>query len=306
MPQRTRREIKTSIDMVGQRPGPGPRIVAIRQMAQRFTYATLVLASFALLMLSKADTALVDGVRAKVVDAFAPILDAVSRPVTAGQEMVATVHEMTRLHEENARLREENERLLRWQTAARALEAENASLRDLLDYVPAPTARAISGRVIGDHGGAFAHSVILNAGSRDGVRKGQAAVTGDGLVGRVAEVGRLSSRVLLITDLNSRVPVLVETTRTRAILAGDNRERPRLMRLPNGAAVSSGDRIVTSGHAGALPPGIPVGIVASVTEGLIEVQPFVDRHRLEYVLVADTGLTGILASDPSASDGADQ
>ncbi len=272
-------------------------------MAQRFTYVALVLASFTLLILSKADTALVDGLRAKVVDAFAPILEVVTRPIDAGQQAIATVHEMARLHEENERLREENARLRRWQVAARALEAENASLRELLDYVPAPRARAISGRVIGDQGGAFAHSVILNAGARDGVRKGQAAVTGDGLVGRVAEVGRLSSRLLLITDLNSRVPVLVETTRTRAILAGDNRERPQLMRLPNGATVSSGDRIVTSGHAGALPPGIPVGIVGAVTDGRIEVQPFVDRHRLEYVQVIDMGLTGILDSGPPAGGG---
>ncbi|CCQ72943.1 Cell shape-determining protein MreC [Magnetospira sp. QH-2] len=263
-------------------------------MIQRFTYVSLILAAFTLLMLSKADTVLVDRFRAQVVDAFAPILDLVTRPVDAMDRVIAEVQELGHLREENARLREENIRLLQWQSAARNLESENVSLRELSAYVPPTNATFVTGRVIGDQGGAFAHSLILNAGQRDGVKKGQAALTGDGLVGRVASVGHRSARILLITDLNSRIPVLVESTRTRAILAGDNQDRPRLMYLPNGATVSPGDRIITSGHAGALPPGVPVGIVSSVTDGLVQVQPFVDRHRLEYLRVVDLGLTGIL------------
>lgn len=269
-------------------------------MAQRFTYVSLALVAFTLMMLAKAETTVVEGFRNKVVDAFAPILDVVSRPVEAGNQLIAEVHDLTRLRTENTRLHAENARLLRWQSAARQLEYENTGLRDLLGYVPPPEASYVTARVIGDPGGAFAHSVILNAGTREGVRKGLAAVTGDGLAGRVAGVGYRSARVLLITDLNSRVPVLVESTRTRAILAGDNRDRPRLIHLPTGAAVSPGDRIVTSGHAGALPPGIPVGIVAAVSEGMVEIQPFVDRYRLELLRVVDTGLTGILSgSDPA-------
>ncbi|GAB6053801.1 rod shape-determining protein MreC [Magnetospira thiophila] len=282
--------------MVGQRPGSAPRIIALRHVAQRFTYIALILAAFTLLMLSKADTALVERFQTQVIDAFAPILETVARPVDAVNNMIGEIRELGRLREENARLREENTRLLQWQMVARNLESENQSLRGLAELVPPPDATFVTAQVIGDQGGAFAHSLILNAGERDGVRKGQAAVTGDGLVGRVASVGQRSSRILLITDLNSRIPVLVESTRTRAILAGDNQDRPRLMYLPNGASVSPGDRIITSGHAGALPPGVPVGIIASVTDGLVQVQPFVDRHRLEYLRVVDVGLTGILQS----------
>ena len=98
-------------------------------------------------------------------------------------------------------------------------------------------------------------SLILNAGAREGVRKGSPVVTGDGLVGRIAGVGYRSARVLLITDLNSRIPVLVEPTGMRAILAGDNSDRPRLIRLPPGATVSPGERVSTSGRAGAFPAG---------------------------------------------------
>jgi len=121
-------------------------------------------------------------------------------------------------------------------------------------------------------------------------------LSGEGLVGRVAQVGHHASRIMLITDITSRIPVVLENTRTRAILAGDNTDRPRLIYVPAGTQVSPGDRIVTSGHAGAFPAGISVGVVSSVGDSSIRVQPFVDRGRLEIVRVMDFGLSGVLKS----------
>jgi rod shape-determining protein MreC len=198
------------------------------------------------------------------------------------------------LHDENERLYRDRERLLQWQTVARHLEAENATLRQLLKFVPEPDARFVTARVIADSGGAFAHSLLLSAGASSGVGKGQAVVTGEGLVGRIAGVGDGAARVLLITDLNSRIPVLVGSDRTRAILAGDNSNRPKLLYLKPDAVIAEGDQVVTSGHAGAFPPGLAIGAVASVSDGEIRVTPFVERSRLEYVRVVDYGLTGIL------------
>lgn len=266
----------------------------IKGLIQRFAYVGLVAAAFGLMLLGKADVPLAERIRTQVTDALAPILDVLSRPVATVSDVVDQVRELASLHEENAGLREDKVRLLQWQTVARRLEAENTALRALLNFVPGPEASYVTARVIGDTGGAFAHTLLLNAGFRAGVRKGQAVVTGDGLVGRVAGVGNRSTRVILITDLNSHIPVLVERTRTRAILAGDNSEVLRLIRLPPGAEVSPGDRVVTSGHGDAFPPGLPVGVVASVSDAGIGVQPFVERSRLEYVRVVDFGLRGIL------------
>ena len=99
-------------------------------------------------------------------------------------------------HLEDADLRSANERLLQWQSAARRLDAENQTLRGMLNFQSAPESRYVTARVIGDTGGAFVHSVILNAGADAGVLRGQAAVTGVGLVGRVTHVGSRSARVL--------------------------------------------------------------------------------------------------------------
>ena len=268
--------------------------VPIKGLIQRFAYVGLVAAAFGLMLLGKADVLLVERIRTQVTDALAPILDVLSRPIATVSDVVDQVRELASLREENAGLREDKARLLQWQMVARRLEAENTALRALLDFVPGPEASYVTARVIGDTGGAFAHALVLNAGFRAGVRKGQAVVTGDGLVGRVAGVGTRSTRVILITDLNSHIPVLVERSRTRAILAGDNSAVLRLIRLPPGAEVSPGDRIVTSGHGGAFPPGLPVGVVAAVSDAGIGVQPFVERSRLEYVRVVDFGLKGIL------------
>ena len=268
--------------------------VPIKGLIQRFAYVGLVAAAFGLMLLGKADVFVAERIRTQVTDALAPILDVLSRPVATVSDMVDQIRELASLREENAGLREDKVRLLQWQAVARRLEAETKALRALLNFVPGPEASYVTARVIGDTGGAFAHILVLDAGYRTGVRKGQAVVTGDGLIGRVAGVGTRSTRVILITDLNSHIPVLVERTRTRAILAGDNTEVLRLIRLPPGAEVSPGDRVVTSGHGGAFPPGLPVGVVASVSDAGIGVQPFVERSRLEYVRVVDFGLRGIL------------
>ena len=266
----------------------------IRSLTHRFAFLGLVIAAFALMLIGKADVAMMERFRSQVTDSVAPILDMMSRPVATANEVIAKVRVLTEIRQENESLRLDKDRLLHWQTVARKLEAENKALRDQLNYVPGPQASYVSARVIADTGGAFAHSLLLNIGAQPGVTKGQAVVTGDGLVGRVAGVGDRSTRVLLITDLNSRIPVLIEATRTRGILAGNNTNRPRFIHLPPGATVSPGDRIVTSGHGGAFPVGLPVGLVDAVNDGGISVQPFVPRDRLEYVRVLDYGLKGIL------------
>ena len=269
---------------------------SIRTVAQRFLYLGLVGTAFALMLLGKADVLLVERMRAHVTDAVAPILDFASRPVASVKEMINEVQAMVALKSENDRLLQERARLLQWQAVARKLEAENKALKSLLNFKSSASTNFLSARVIADAGGAFAHSIVLNIGKRDGVKNGQAVVTGEGLVGRVAIVGSRSTQVLLVTDLNSRIPILVESTRARAILAGNNSNQPKLILLPANARVPQGDRIITSGHAGVFPPGIPIGVVASIGDAGIDVQSFARRNALEFVRVIDYGLEGVLSS----------
>jgi len=266
----------------------------VKTLAHRFAFMALMLAAVALIVLGRIDVTTVEKARIQIVDAVMPILDALSQPVVTVNRLVGEGQKILVVRSENASLREERDRLMKWQAAARRLEAENRLLKELLNFKSNPAVSFISGRVVADTGGAFVQSMILNAGSNVGVRKGQAVVTGDGLLGRVASAGKLSSRVLLITDLNSRIPVVIESSRVRAIMAGTNANRPRLTHLPTGAVIASGDRIVTSGHGGVFPAGLPVGIVSSGQDGAFNVQLFINRDRVEYVRIIDYGLRGII------------
>jgi rod shape-determining protein MreC len=280
---------------VRHRPENILRITApLRGFAHRFAYVFLLAAALGILLLGKADPLVFQRARTTVTDITAPVLDALSRPAVTVSHVIEEARELARLREENIILRAENERLLKWQNAARTLLAENKQLQELLGFSPAQDARSVTARVIGDSGGAFVRSVLVNAGARDGVRKGNAALSGKGLLGRVAEVGERSARVLLINDLNSRIPVVIERSRERAILAGDNSVTPRLLYLPITTTVQVGDRVVTSGHGGAFPVGLPVGVVTSIADDGVRVLPFADATNIEYVRLMDYGLEGIL------------
>jgi rod shape-determining protein MreC len=278
-----------------KRPGPVSRFAApLKLFAQRFTFLGLIAAAVGLMVLGKAETAVVERVRMIVVDAFVPILDAIARPVATANQAFDRVNEIVHVHAENARLREENARLLQWQSVARKLEAENHSLRDMLRFAPEAPVSFASARVVGHGGGSFLRAVLVTAGARDGVAKGQAAVTGDGLAGRVTEVGERSARVLLITDINSHVPVILEGSRDPAVLAGDNSARPRLLYLPQTAKPQIGERVTTSGIGGVFPPGLPVGVIVSTGDSGVRVRPFVDLDRLEHLRLVEYGLGGSL------------
>lgn len=278
------------------------RVVApMRSLAQRFAFLLLLGASIALLTIGRTDPQIFERARMALIDATAPILDALSRPVSTVTEAVDRVRELAHIREQNAQLQAENARLLQWQHAARRLMAENGQLRELLNFTGDTAVRSVAARIIGDSNGPFIRSMLVNAGVRDGVRHGHAAVTGSGLLGRVASTGERSARILLISDLNSRIPVLVESTRARAVLAGDNSDRPRLMFLSTGAELSVGDRVVTSGHGGMFPSGLPVGIVSEIGDGIVRVQPFAEPDRLEYVRLVDFGLGGVFAGSDAAA-----
>ena len=263
-------------------------------LVQRFTFLALVGAALGLMVVSRADVHFVKQARVAAVDAVAPILDVLSHPAAAVLQMVDRVQGLVALDRENTLLKQENDHLKRWRNVALQLETENQELKKMLNFMPSSAMSFISARVISDSGGAFARSMLINSGSRDGIREGQIAITGDGLVGRIGEVGKRSSRILLLTDINSHIPVVSENSQSRAILVGGNSDRPQLVYLPSNARVSVGERIVTSGHGGAFPPGLPAGKVISVADGEIHIQPFVDMIRIEYVRVVEFGLDGFL------------
>ena len=183
----------------------------------------MIAVAFGVMLLGKADNLLVERLRTTLSDALAPIYGAISQPVNAVEDAIAEIQSLGTLRSDNARLREENERLRRWHAAALSLEAENTLLRRQLGFVPEAAPNFHAARVVADGGGTYARAVLLSIPPQHGIRKGQVALDERGFVGRVTEVGARSARVLLATDMNSRVPVTLEGSRAR----GDGRHEWR-------------------------------------------------------------------------------
>ena len=229
----------------------------------------------------------VSGLRTGVADIFYPVLSVVSKPVQDAAVFVRNISGLAELQAENLRLEKENMRLREWYQAAMVMEAENKSLRELLNVKLDPQNSYITARIVADPGHTFVKSLLVSAGARDGVRKGQAVVAGDGLVGRVIESGDKVARVLLVTDINSRVPVLVENSRQHAVLAGENDQSPVLVHLPPDSEIAEGARIITSGHGGIFPQGLPVGRVVFDDKDTPQVELFADFDRMIHVRVVN-------------------
>lgn len=239
----------------------------------------------ALLLLGRAETYVFDRARQVVTDTAAPLLELASRPVAAARRLIERTDEYAYVFDENERLRAENARLIAWKDAALKLESKLSRFQALLNVQIDPRIEYVSGRVVSDSGGPFVETVIVNVGRKVGAESGQAVIDTDGLIGRIVATGEDASRVILLSDLNSRVPVVVEPAHYKAVLAGDNTNWPKLEYLAASGSVSPGDRVVTSGDGGLIPPGLPVGLVIKTSDGNLRVELFADRDRLDFVRV---------------------
>lgn len=258
-----------------------------RATPQRVTLLVLIFAATALFMIGKNNRSVAETARITLADIMVPVLDVLSQPIVAMNWLSGEIVNVIFVYQENAILRDDNRRLLQWQALAQKLEQENARFSAMLNVRNERPTAFLTPRVVADSSGPFVRTRLLNVGDNDGVRKGNVAMDDYGVVGQVVAVGRRSARLLLLTDLNSRVPVSVGAREFPAILAGDNTRLPTIMFLPVGAQVRPGDRVVTSGAGGIFPPRMPVGRVVSVNGDVVRVQLFADVNRLDFVHLLD-------------------
>lgn len=247
----------------------------------------LLVLSSCLIIISLFSPARLSPIRHVVTDVMSPVITGVTQGVTSAVETLSDISSLAALRAENNQLKAENERLKSWYQKALTLQSENQSLQSLLNLNPEPDLAYISARVIADSGNAYIKSVLISAGARHGVKKGQAVLSGEGLAGRIIDVSDRAARVLLLNDFNSRVPIIIEGSRQKAILSGENTHYPVLKHLPPDTVVSEGERIVTSGHGGLFPPGLPVGRIHFGADKKPYVQTYADMTRVSYIRILD-------------------
>ncbi len=265
----------------------------------RILLATLMLVSLVLLTVDERAGA--EGplgrVRTGVSTVFEPLQDGVTTIVRPIGALLNGVVGFFRLREENARLKAELEQMRGRREALDDVLRENASLRALLDMREKLSGRSdefrfLPAEVIALAPSNFEWTITLDVGDTHGVREGMTVIAGRGLIGRVIQVGPISSRVLLAIDSQFSVAVRIARNGEHGYLQGGGTHPMRLNLINPEADVAQEDEIVTSTYSNAMfPDGIPVGGVASVGEktGLLNreilVRPYVDFAKLDLVLV---------------------
>ncbi|MEZ5875238.1 MAG: rod shape-determining protein MreC [Hyphomicrobiales bacterium] len=250
-----------------------------------------------LLVLSRIGHGLIADASDNLVDLTAPLLEAASIPAIEARRAVERVQTYAALFSELDRLKQENEELKQWEWRTKLLERKVSQLRSLLNAVEEPGLAYATGRVIADARGPFVRSALINLGREDGVRIGYAVINGDGLIGRTVDAGASVARVLLLNDLNSRIPVLVGPTGVRGLVAGDNSAELQLDFLAEGARIYAGDEVYTSGSDGVLPRGLRVGAVTG-SPGAFKVRPYAELNSLDAVSVLFFDAPALTRTDP--------
>jgi len=256
----------------------------IRVFLRRCLFFSLIIASLSFIFLSKKEESAIFSLKRQLTDVLTPVVEVASLPFVAIANIQNTIGNYFFVHDQNAQLVGENQKLKQQLINSSKIEADNRHLRDLLNVATDTKYQFISARVIGNISGSFIRTILINAGTKDGIATGQAVVNNEGLVGQVVETGIRSSRVLLLTDLNSRIPVSALSSGERAVVSGTNTKHPVLKYVTEDTNITDGELIITSGDGDFFPPGINIGAAFRLNDDFI-VKPFVVWHRLQFVKV---------------------
>ncbi len=256
--------------------------VPFRQAMSRLTFPVMLMLSFGVVLIGRADQGLSASLRTGLDDVLAPVYGAFSGPIQAAESGTGALGHLFMLNTENEQLRAENAKLLQWQAVAMALEAQNDALKASLHYIPPAAPAFFTGDVVADLGGVYDRSVLveLPRGASPAPLVGAVAMDGRGVVGRVVEAGSRSARVLLITDINSRIPVALGPGGAPALMTGTNGPTPALLYWAPGQPPAEGAMVLTSAVGGAFPPGLPVGVVHYNAQNNPVVLPLADLDSL--------------------------
>ena len=257
-----------------------------RGAKQKFSLFVLILLSLFIFILDNSNLKPIKILRSLINDGIYRISAVSSSPIrfSGASKDFFVKHIFT--YEENERLRKELEDLKSKNFQSSFLEAQNNELQNVLDLEKNSPYSVVNAKVILDKNSPFLNSVIINKGSNAGIKLGMPVLNEGYLAGRIVEVNFVSSRILLLNDLNSRIPVVVSPSGTQAILSGVGKREPSLEYLPDNFMLGEKESIVfTSGKDGVLFPGIAIGkVVLNDNKKLVKL--FADPDQISVVSVA--------------------
>ena len=257
-----------------------------RGAKQKFSLFVLILLSLFIFILDNSNLKPIKVLRSLINDGIYRISAVSSSPIkfSGASKDFFVKHIFT--YQENERLRKEIEDLKNKDFQSSFLEVENNKLQNILELEKSSPFTVVNAKVILDKNSPYLNSVIINKGSNSGIKLGMPVLNEGYLAGRIVEVNFVSSRILLLNDLNSRIPVVVSPSGMQAILSGIGKREPSLEYLPDNFMLSEKENVVfTSGKDGVLFPGIAVGkIILEDNKKFVEL--FSDPDQINFVSVA--------------------
>ena len=253
-----------------------------RGAQQKFSLFALIVFSIILIFIDTIETKPLNYLRSVIKDTIYRGSVIASSPSRGFKTTVNAVQDHINLYSEYNQLKEENVQLKDQVYDPNFLIFENKQLRKLLDEQVASSVNLVSSRVMLDKKGPYLNSFIINGGSNKKIKNGMAVLDGKNFIGRIVDVNFFSSRVLLVSDLNSKIPAVVEPAGYHAILSGAGKAKPILEFLPENHTVQSGNKVYTSGKEGIFSPGIPIGEVSMDNEKIL-VSLFSDLSQITFV-----------------------
>jgi len=261
--------------------------LALKPFSLRISLAFLLLFSLLLLFIGKSQAGIWASGRNLIAENVAGLIEIAASPINFSRQVSAYISDIAKVYDQNKLLKSENAQMRSQLSEAASVQEENIKLRRLLKFSPAEHLSHISARVVGESSANYRNSAIISLAQNQKVKTDSAVVNESGLVGRIIEAGKKSARVLLLTDINSRIPIISQNSHEHAIAAGSGGDSLNLIYLPELSKIKVGEQIITAGDGGMLPQGLPVGVVTSIEKNSIKIKPFVDFYRLEYVSVID-------------------
>ena len=252
---------------------------------QRFSLIVLIICSFILIYIDTFEAKPLSYVRSVLKDTIYRGSAVVSLPSNGLRQITGGVKEHLELFDKYKKLEKENNELKEKIIDPDYLLFENELLKKLIQDQVYSSSYLVSARVLLDKQSPYLNSFIINSGSNKNIKNGMAVLDGKNFVGRTVDVNFFSSRILLVTDLNSKIPVIIEPSGHHAILSGTGTKEPVLDFLPKEHTIKLGNKVYTSGKAGIFSPGIPIGEVNKIDNKEISISLFTDISQITFINV---------------------
>ena len=249
---------------------------------QKFSLFALVVLSIILISIETIDAKPFDYFRSFIKDTIYRGSLVVSTPFKVFDNFTDYINKHLNLYSNYNELKKENYELKNNISESDFLEFENAQLRKLIEEQVSSSSDLLSARVMIDKQTPYLNSFIINIGSNKNIKNGMAVLDGKNFVGRIVDVNFFSSRVLLVSDLNSKIPVIIEPSGHHAILSGHGTNKPILEYLPENYTIQDGDKVYTSGKEGIFSPGIPIGEI-KIEKEVVKTSLFSDLSQITFV-----------------------